>query len=100
MTTTNTSTLIPEENESHDDDLNDAIRDYVRTYVLWHDQTKAVQHFGVSCHTLWGCLERGRLGTSLPRAVIDGRWVQGPPPAGAAARLPPASATATRARTT
>ena len=70
MTTTNTSTPIPREDESHDDDLDYAIRDYVRTYVLWHGRAKAAEIFGVSRHTLWRCLERGRLGKSLPRAVI------------------------------
>ena len=70
MTTTNTSTPIPVENEPHDDHLNCAIRDYVRTYVLWHGRAKAAETFGVSRHTLWRCLERGRLGKSLPRAVV------------------------------
>ena len=70
MTTTNTNTPIPVEDESHDDDLNYAIRDYVRTYVLWHGRAKVAETFGVSRHTLWRCLERGRLGKSLPRAVI------------------------------
>ena len=70
MTTTNTSTPIPVEDESHDDDLDYAIRDYVGTYVLWHGRAKTAETFGVSRHTLWRCLERGRLGKSLPRAVI------------------------------
>ena len=51
-------------------DLDYAIRRYVRTYVLWHGRAKAAETFGVSRHTLWPCLERGRLGKSLPRAVI------------------------------
>ena len=51
--------------------LDDAIRDYVRTYVLWHGRARAAERFGVSRHTLWRCLERGRLGKSLPRAVIN-----------------------------
>ena len=51
--------------------LDDAIRDYVRDYVLWHGRPQAARHFGVSRHTLWRCLERGRLGKSLPRAVIN-----------------------------
>ena len=70
MTTTNTSTPIPVEDEPSDDHLNYAIRDYVRTYVLWHGRAKAAETFGVSRHTLWRCLERGRLGKSLPRAVV------------------------------
>ena len=70
MTTTNTSTPIPVEDKLLGDDLDYAIRDYVRTYVLWHGRAKAAETFGVSRHTLWRCLERGRLGNSLPRAVI------------------------------
>ena len=48
MTTTNTSTPIPVEDESHGDDLDYAIRDYVRTYILWHGRAKAAETFGVS----------------------------------------------------
>ena len=70
MTITDTGTSIPVEDEPADDDLNYAIRDYVRTCVLWHGRAKAAETFGVSRHTLWRCLERGRLGKSLPRAVI------------------------------
>ena len=70
MTTTQTGTPIPAADETADGDLDDAIRDYVRTYVLWHGKAKAAERFGVSRHTLWRCLERGRLGKSLPRAVI------------------------------
>ena len=50
--------------------LDDAIRDYVRTHVLWYGRQKTMEKFGVSRHTLWRFLERGRLGKSLPRAVI------------------------------
>ena len=70
MTITDTATSIPVEDEPAYNDLNYAIRDYVRTYVLWHGRTKAAETFGVSRHTIWRCLERGRLGKSLPRAVI------------------------------
>ena len=71
MTSTGAGTPIPAEDETAADDLDDAIRDYVRTYVLWHGKARAVEKFGVSRHTLWRCLERGRLGKSLPRAVIN-----------------------------
>ena len=71
MTTTETGTPIPAADETADGGLDDAIRDYVRTYVLWHGQAKAAERFGVSRHTLWRCLERGRLGKSLPRAVLN-----------------------------
>ena len=50
--------------------LNGAIRDYVRTYALWHGRPQAAGHFGVSRHTLWRFLEREHLGRSLPRTVI------------------------------
>ena len=66
-----TSTPIPAEEEPIGNDLDDAIGDYVRTFVLWHGQAKAVEKFGVSRYTLWRFLERGRLGKSLPRAVIE-----------------------------
>ena len=50
--------------------LDDAVRDYVRTYTMWHGRPQAARHFGVSRHTLWRCLERGHLGRALPRGVI------------------------------
>ena len=71
MTTTSSSVPMPVEDEPIGNDLDDAIGDYVRTYVLWHGQAKAVEKFGVSRYTLWRFLERGRLGKSLPRAVIE-----------------------------
>ena len=70
MTSTRTGTPIPAADETADGDLDDAIRDYVRTYALWHGRPQAARHFGVSRHTLWRCLERGRLGKTLPRAVL------------------------------
>ena len=60
-----------EHNTQDEPTLDDAIHDYVRTYALWHGKAKAAETFGVSRHTLWRYLERGRLGKSLPRAVID-----------------------------
>ena len=69
MTTTKTSAANPVEEEPTDA-LDSAIRGYVRTYALWHGRAKAAETFGVSRHTLWRCLERGRLGKSLPRAVV------------------------------
>ena len=71
MTTINTNEPVPAEDEPSGNDPDDAIRDYVRTYVLWHGQAKAMEKFGVSRYTLWRFLERGRLGKSLPRAVIE-----------------------------
>ena len=42
----------------------------MQTYALWHGRLQAARHFGVSRHILWRCLERGRLGKFLPRAVM------------------------------
>ncbi len=70
MTATKPGTPIPVAEEPTYGDLGRAIRDYVRTYVLWHGRAKAAEKFGVSRHTLWRCLERGRLGKTLPRAVV------------------------------
>ena len=72
MTTTDAGTPIPEEDEFSDDDLDDAIRDYVHTYVRWRGRQKAMERFGVSRHTLWRFLDRGHMGRALPRAVLDG----------------------------
>ena len=52
-----------------DGDLNEVIRSYVRTYVLWHGRTKAAETFGVSRHTLWRCLNCARLGLSLLKTL-------------------------------
>ena len=56
---------------SLDSDLEDAIREYLRTYVLWRGIGQATETFGVSRHTLWRFLERGHTGRALPRAVLD-----------------------------
>ena len=51
-------------------DLTDAIRLYVRTYVVLHGLGQATKTFGVSRHTLWRFLERRQLGRAVPRAVL------------------------------
>ena len=66
MTTINTSTSIPVEAESHDDDLDYAIRDYVRTYALWHGRAKAAETFGVSRHTLGAAWNGANSGKPCP----------------------------------
>ena len=71
MAITSTGAPNPVDDEPTGNDLDDAVRDYVRTHVLWHGRTKTTETFGVSRHTLWRFLERGRLGKSLPRAVIQ-----------------------------
>ena len=70
MTTTETGTLIPVEDELADDDLDRAICDYVRSYVRWRGRRKAMETFGVSRYTLWRFLDRGHLGRALPKAVL------------------------------
>ncbi len=71
MTTTNTSTPVPAEDEFSSADLECAIRHYVQTYADWRGSRKAMERFGVSRQTLWRFLERGHLGRALPRAVLD-----------------------------
>ncbi len=51
--------------------LIEPIRDYVRAYMWRHGRGKAADAFGVSRHTLWRFLERGHMGGSLPRAVLN-----------------------------
>ena len=70
MTITSTGRPIPVDEELSNNDPDGAIRDYVRTYVLWHGRAKAAERFGVSRHTLWRCPERRRWGKSLLWAVI------------------------------
>ena len=55
---------------SLDPDFDDAIREYLRTYVIWRGIQQATATFGVSRHTLWRFLERGHTGRALPRAVM------------------------------
>ena len=54
-----------------DRDLIDLIRAYVRAYVRRHGRQRAAEALGVSRHTLWRFLERGHVGRSLPRAVLN-----------------------------
>ncbi len=55
---------------SLDLDLEDAIREYLRAYVMWRGIQQATATFGVSRHTLWRYLRRGHTGRALPRAVM------------------------------
>ncbi|MCY4365242.1 MAG: replication-relaxation family protein [Chloroflexi bacterium] len=71
MTTTNTNTPFPAEDEFSGADLECAIRHYVQTYADWRGSHKAMERFGVSRQTLWRFLERGHLGRALPKAVLD-----------------------------
>ena len=47
------------------------IRAYVWAYVRRHGRQRAAETLGVSRHTLWRFLERGHVGRSLPRAVLN-----------------------------
>ena len=63
-------TRTPGKSASLDGDLDDAIREYLRTYVMWRGIRQATATFGVSRHTLWRFLRRGHTGRALPRAVM------------------------------
>ena len=71
MTTTNTNTPVPAEDEFSSANLECAIRHYVQTFALWRGSHRAMERFGVSRQTLWRFLERGHLGRALPKAVLD-----------------------------
>ena len=64
-------TLTPGKRAPLDADLEDAVREYLRTYVLWRGIRQATTTFGVSRYTLWRFLGRGHTGRALPRAVLD-----------------------------
>ncbi len=71
MTISDPVTRTPGKSALLDPDLDDAIREYLRTFVLWRGIRQATATFGVSRHTLWRFLERGHTGRALPRAVLD-----------------------------
>ena len=52
-------------------DLDEAVRDYVRTYAVLHGKPRAAETLGVSRHTLWRFLHRGHAGRAIPRAVLE-----------------------------
>ena len=52
-------------------DLDEAVRDYVRTYAVLHGKPKAAEALGVSRYTLWRFLHRGHAGRAIPRAVLE-----------------------------
>ena len=70
MTISEPGTLTLGKSASLAPDLDDAIREYLRTYVLWRGIRQATETFGVSRHTLWRFLERGHTGRAMPRAVM------------------------------
>jgi len=72
MQTTQPATPEPTLNTAAENpDLDDAIRNYMRAYALWHGRLQAVRLFCVSRQTLWCFSERVRLGRSLAQAVVE-----------------------------
>ena len=71
LTIAEARTRAPGKSALPDRDIEDAVREYVRTYVLWRGRRRAAEDFGVSRHTLWRFLRRGHMGRTLPRAVMD-----------------------------
>ena len=67
MTISELETSTPGKTASLDLDLEDAIREYLRTYVLWRGIGRATETFGVPRHTLWRFLRRGHAGRALVR---------------------------------
>ena len=70
MTISEPWTLTTGKSALLDPNLDDAIREYLRTYVVWRGIRQATATFNVSRHTLWRFLERGHTGRALPRAVL------------------------------
>ena len=71
MTIVEPGTRTPSTSAPLAPELEAAIREYLRTYVLWRGIKQATATFGVSRHTLWRFLERGHTSRALPRAVLD-----------------------------
>ena len=70
MTISEPATLAPGKRAPLDSDLEDAVREYLRTYVLWRGIRQATATFGVSRYTLWRFLRRGHTGRALPSVVM------------------------------
>ena len=70
MTISEPRALTPGKSALLDPDLEDAIREYLRTYVMWRGIRQAAATLSVSRHTLWRFLRRGHTGRALPRAVM------------------------------
>ena len=71
MIIASTGRPIPVDEELSNNDLDGANRDCVGAHVVWQGRARAAERFGVSRHTLWRCLKRGRLGKSLSRTDSD-----------------------------
>ncbi len=70
LTIAEPGTRTPGKRALLDPDLEDAIREYLRTYVMWRGIQQATATFGVSRHTLWRYLRRSHTSRALPRAVM------------------------------
>ncbi len=71
MTISELETRTPGRNAPLAPDLEDAIREYLRIYVLWRGIGRTTETFGVSRHTLWRFLRRGQSSRALPRVVMS-----------------------------
>ena len=73
MTTKQPATPAPTKQAAKEnrDALNDAIRDYVGAHQRRHGQKQTAESLGVSRHTLWRYVERGRAGRAVPAAVLN-----------------------------
>ena len=70
LTATNSQTQASNGAAQAGTDLEEAVRDYVRTYAVLHGRPKAAETLGVSRHTLWRFLQRGHTGRAISRAVM------------------------------
>ena len=71
MTTTVAGRPIPAGFKWDEDNLDYAIRDYVRIFALRHERQKTMETFGVSRHTLRRFPDRSHMGRALTKAVME-----------------------------
>ncbi len=70
MKTTKRGTPTPRKTALTESDLTEAVRSYVRTYVVRHGRRQATETFGVSRQTLWRFMDRGHMGRAALDAVV------------------------------
>ena len=71
MAATNSQTQVSNGAAQAGAGLDEAVRDYVRTYAVLHGKPKVAEALGVSRHTLWRFLHRDHAGRAIPRAVLE-----------------------------
>ena len=71
LAVTNSRTQAPNGAAQAGSDLDESVRDYVRTYAVLHGKPRAAKALGVSRHTLWRFLHRGHMGRTIPHAVLE-----------------------------